>query len=162
MPVTETHTYFSPIGPLLIEVFDNQIIKVLFSDTEVKTKGFNTELREKLNYQLDEYFAGRLFDFDLPVHPAGTDFQKRVWNQLLSIPYGKQLTYLELAFQLGNRNLLRAVGGANSRNPVAIIVPCHRVIGTNQKLVGYAGGIWRKKWLLQHENTHDPFRTTLL
>jgi methylated-DNA-[protein]-cysteine S-methyltransferase len=160
--VTEKFTYFSPIGLILIETEEDQIIKVLFSETEVETNGFNPELKENISVQLDEYFTGKRFNFDLPVHAAGTDFQKRVWEQLCTIPYGNQITYLDLALQLGDRNLIRAVGGANSKNPVSIIVPCHRVIGMHNKLVGYAGGIWRKKWLLQHENTHNPFKTTLL
>lgn len=160
--MTEKFTYFSPIGPLVIESEGHQISKVFFSDTEVVTNGFDPELKQNISFQLDEYFAGRQFSFDLPVHPAGTDFQKRVWKQLDAIPYGNQITYLGLALQLGDRNLIRAVGGANSKNPVAIIIPCHRVIGMNNKLVGYAGGIWRKKWLLQHENTYKPVKTTLL
>lgn len=160
--MTEKFTYFSPLGPLQIESLDDQILRVLFSDTEVATDGFNPELKQTVSFQLDEYFAGLRFSFDLPVYPTGTDFQKRVWKQLCAIPYGNRITYLELALQLNDRNLIRAVGGANSKNPVAIIVPCHRVIGTNNKLVGYAGGIWRKKWLLQHEHTYNPFKTTLL
>jgi methylated-DNA-[protein]-cysteine S-methyltransferase len=162
MSETEKYTYLSPLGPLLIETIEDQIVRLSFSDTIAETAGFSAALKERLTFQLDEYFAGRLYQFDLPLRPDGTDFQKQVWNKLLSIPYGNQLTYLELASHLGNRNLLRAVGGANSKNPVAIFVPCHRVIGTNRKLVGYAGGIWRKKWLLQHEETHNPLRTTLL
>jgi methylated-DNA-[protein]-cysteine S-methyltransferase len=160
--VTEKFTYFSPIGPLVIESEEDQIVKVLFSDTEVVTGGFDPELKQTVSFQLDEYFAGRQFSFDLPVQPAGTAFQKRVWSRLCTIPYGNPITYLDLALQLGDRNLIRAVGGANSKNPIAIIVPCHRVIGMNNKLVGYAGGIWRKKWLLQHENTCNPVKTTLL
>lgn len=160
--MTEKFTYFSPIGPLLIESAEGQILKVVFSDTEVVTNDFNPEFKKNISHQLDEYFAGRRFNFKLPLRPAGTDFQKRVWEQLCTIPYGNKITYLDLALQLNDRNLIRAVGGANSKNPIAIIVPCHRVIGMHHKLVGYAGGIWRKKWLLQHEHTHNPFKTTLL
>lgn len=160
--MTEKFTYFSPVGPLLIETEDDQICKVSFTEMEVETDGFKLKLKEDILVQLDEYFAGRRFKFDLPIHSTGTDFQKRVWEKLLAIPYGNQITYLDLALQLGNRNLIRAVGSANSKNPVAILIPCHRVIGIKNKLVGYAGGIWRKKWLLQHENTHNPLKTTLL
>ena len=160
--MTEKFTYFSPVGPLLIETEDDQICKVSFPEMEVETDGFKLKLKEDILVQLDEYFAGRRFKFDLPIHSTGTDFQKRVWEKLLAIPYGNQITYLDLALQLGNRNLIRAVGSANSKNPVAILIPCHRVIGIKNKLVGYAGGIWRKKWLLQHENTHNPLKTTLL
>jgi methylated-DNA-[protein]-cysteine S-methyltransferase len=160
--VPEKFTYFSPIGPLLIETEDDQICKVSFTEMEVETDGFKLKLKEDILVQLDEYFAGGRFSFDLPIRYKGTDFQKRVWEKLLAIPYGNQITYLDLAQQLGNRNLIRAVGGANSKNPVAILIPCHRVIGIKNKLVGYAGGIWRKKWLLQHEHINNPFTTTLL
>lgn len=160
--MTEKFTYFSPVGPLLIETEHGQILKVSFTETEAGTKGFNRKLKATITVQLDEYFTGRRFKFDLPIYFKGTDFQKRVWDKLLTIPYGERLTYLDLALQLGDRNLIRAVGGANSRNPIAIIVPCHRVVGMNNKLVGYAGGIWRKKWLLQHEHAHNPFKTTLV
>jgi methylated-DNA-[protein]-cysteine S-methyltransferase len=101
--------------------------------------------------QLDAYFAGRLTAFNLPVHLHGTPFQQRVWNALQTIPYGTTLSYGELAQQIGQPKASRAVGLANGRNPVSIIVPCHRVVGSNGKLTGYGGGIERKQWLLNHE-----------
>ena len=157
----EYFTYYSPIGPLLIEAEDNLIRKISFHDREIETNGFNPELKEKISDQFDEYFTGNRFEFDLPLYSGGTEFQKKVWEKLISIPYGNQITYMDLALQLGDKNLVRAVGGANSRNPLAILVPCHRVIGNKNKLTGYAGGIWRKKWLLQHELIHVPDKSIL-
>ena len=101
--------------------------------------------------QLDAYFAGELEQFDLPLAPHGTPFQMRVWDELTRIPYGETISYMELALRLGDRKLVRAVGTANGRNPLSIIVPCHRVIGADGTLVGYGGGLERKRWLLEHE-----------
>ena len=101
--------------------------------------------------QLDAYFAGRLTEFDIPVKLDGTEFQRRVWSQLQAIPYGETISYGELARRVGSPKASRAVGLANGRNPVTIIVPCHRVIGSNGKLTGYGGGLDRKTWLLDHE-----------
>jgi len=160
--VTEKFTYRSPIGLLTAEAYNGQITRILFNDVMEDTEGFHADLKVNISLQLDEYFAGQRFEFDLPLEPDGTAFQRKVWEQLHTIPYGQQITYLDLAKGMGNRNLMRAVGGANSKNPVAIVIPCHRVIGANNRLIGYAGGIWRKKWLLQHEHTHNLFKTTLL
>ena len=101
--------------------------------------------------QFSAYFAGELRDFDLPLAPVGTPFQMRVWKALLEIPFAQTTSYGELATKLGDRNASRAVGLANGRNPIGIIVPCHRVIGANGALTGYGGGIERKRWLLAHE-----------
>jgi methylated-DNA-[protein]-cysteine S-methyltransferase len=101
--------------------------------------------------QLDAYFAGELVAFDVPLAVHGTEFQKRVWDQLVQIPYGETISYSELARRLGDLKLVRAVGLANGRNPISIIVPCHRVIGADGSLVGYGGGLERKQWLLEHE-----------
>ncbi len=102
--------------------------------------------------QLNEYFEGKRADFDLKLNPTGTDFQKKVWEELLNIPYGKTTTYLDMAKRLGDPKCIRAAATANGKNPLWIIVPCHRVIGSDGSLTGYAGGLWRKKWLLDHEN----------
>ena len=102
--------------------------------------------------QLREYFKGQRNHFDFKLNPQGTDFQQKVWQELLNIPYGKTLSYLELSKKLGDVKAIRAVASANGRNPLWIVVPCHRVIGTNGALTGYAGGLWRKKWLLEHES----------
>jgi len=101
--------------------------------------------------QIDGYFAGRRTVFDLPLDLRGTDFQRRVWKQLLTVPFGQTATYLDIALALGNPQAVRAVGAANGQNPVSVIVPCHRIIASNGKLTGYGGGLWRKEWLLRHE-----------
>jgi len=101
--------------------------------------------------QLAEYFAGERHEFDAPLALRGSEFQLAVWNQLLTIPYGQTASYQDIADALGKPRAVRAVGAANGQNPIAIIVPCHRVVGSNGKLVGYGGGLWRKEWLLRHE-----------
>ncbi len=101
--------------------------------------------------QLDEYFRGVRTQFDLKLNVMGTDFQKKVWEQLGSIPFGHTATYAQIAVAAGNDKACRAVGNANNKNNMPIIIPCHRVVGSNGKLTGYAGGLWRKEWLLAHE-----------
>jgi methylated-DNA-[protein]-cysteine S-methyltransferase len=101
--------------------------------------------------QLDRYFRGELTEFDLEIDPEGTAFEKRVWNELRRIPFGSTTTYGEIAARLGDLNATRAVGTANASNPIAIVIPCHRVIGADGELTGYAGGLHRKRWLLAHE-----------
>ena len=105
--------------------------------------------------QLQEYFQGRRKEFSLKLNPAGTDFQKNVWKALVDIPYGKTVSYMDLSKRLGDTKAIRAVAAANGKNPIWIIIPCHRVIGSNGSLTGYAGGLHRKKWLLDHES---PFK----
>jgi methylated-DNA-[protein]-cysteine S-methyltransferase len=101
--------------------------------------------------QMIEYFQGQRRVFDLPVQQTGTDFQQSVWQQLIQIPYGKTISYMELARRMGDTKTIRAAASANGKNQLAIVVPCHRVVGSKNDLVGYAGGLWRKKWLLDHE-----------
>lgn len=120
-----------------------------------KQEGANGILNEAKN-QLKAYFEGTLTNFDLPLHPAGTGFQQKVWNTLMEIPYGKSWSYKQLAIALGDVKCIRAAGTANGKNPLPIVIPCHRVIGTNNTMVGYGGGIWRKEWLLTHEK-HPVF-----
>src|SRR5690606_34971068 len=103
-------------------------------------------------YQLQEYFEGTRTQFSLQLNPQGTDFQKRVWEELQHIPYGKTISYLELSKKLGDIKAIRAVAAANGKNPLWIVVPCHRVIGSDGSLTGYAGGLHRKQWLLEHES----------
>ena len=160
--MTQSFTYPSPIGLMQFDCSDQYIITIQFTEHERKAIDIDPELEDRIFRQMEDYFEGRRFQFDLPLKPEGTDFQKRVWNQLAAIDYGQQISYLDLALRLGDKNLVRAVGGANSKNPLPIVVPCHRVIGSNKKLVGYAGGLWRKKWLLRHElefrqSSHDLF-----
>ncbi len=114
----------------------------------------STEIPEHLEdckFQLKEYFEGYRKSFDLELNPVGTEFQKGVWNKLRNIPYGKTLSYLQLSKQLGDVKAIRAVANANGKNPLWIVVPCHRIIGSDGSLTGYAGGLHRKKWLLEHE-----------
>lgn len=142
--------YSSPIGPLLIESKDDKITVVGFNKSEALEEN-HTPVIEQCLSQLDEYFfQGRKF-FDVELDPVGSDFQRRVWNELLLIPYGKTISYEALAINVGDINSIRAVGLANGQNPIAIIIPCHRVIGKNGDLIGYGGGLENKTWLLQHE-----------
>jgi methylated-DNA-[protein]-cysteine S-methyltransferase len=102
--------------------------------------------------QLQKYFDGKRTSFDFKMNPSGTYFQQKVWQELLKIPFGKTINYMDLAKNLGDPKVIRAAATANGKNPLWIVVPCHRVIGTDGSLTGYAGGLWRKKWLLEHEN----------
>ena len=102
--------------------------------------------------QLNDYFEGKRTNFNFKLNPSGTEFQQKVWKSLLEIPFGKTMSYMELSKKLGDVKAIRAVASANGKNPLWIVVPCHRVIGTDGSLTGYAGGLWRKKWLLEHEN----------
>lgn len=113
-----------------------------------------SELAEPME-QLDAYFGGELTEFDLQLAPTGTDFQRRVWSVLATIPYGETMTYGEVARQIGQPTASRAVGAANGQNPISIIVPCHRVIGTSGKMVGFGGGVGTKQKLLEHERRHS-------
>lgn len=121
-----------------------------FSDTWILDN--NAKPFAEARKQMRAYFAGELTDFDLPLKMIGTEFQKTVWRELLNIPFGVTISYGELAERVGNPSASRAVGAANGRNPISIIVPCHRVIGSNGKLTGYGGGMERKEWLLAHES----------
>jgi methylated-DNA-[protein]-cysteine S-methyltransferase len=145
-----TSHYKSPIGLIKIVTDEKGISSLIFTDD----KGMESQGMESLLVkQLDEYFTGKRKTFDFPLDLKGTDFQKKVWNELITIPFGKTITYKELSLRLGNLKAIRAVGAANGANPVSIIVPCHRVIGSDGSLTGYAGGLWRKKWLLEHESS---------
>ena len=139
----------SPVGDILLQADEEGRLTGLFlrHDVAAADDGPFDAARQ----QLDAYFAGELEDFDLPLAPHGTPFQLRVWDELTRIPYAETISYKELALRLGDRKLVRAVGLANGRNPLSIIVPCHRVIGADGTLVGYGGGLERKRWLLDHE-----------
>jgi len=140
----------SPLGITKIEGDENgiSVISVL-SEGQLSTK-IPKELQEAVS-QLQEYFEGKRQDFEFKLNPKGTNFQQKVWQELLNIPYGKTMSYLDLSKKLGDVKAIRAVASANGKNPLWIVVPCHRVIGTDGSLTGYAGGLWRKKWLLEHE-----------
>ena len=127
--------------------------KIFVSDAD--TKDISPEISEVLKEavsQLQEYFDKKRTDFDFKLNPKGTEFQQKVWKSLLEIPYGKTISYMDQTKKLGDIKAIRAVASANGKNPLWIVVPCHRVIGTNGSLTGYAGGLSRKKWLIEHEN----------
>ena len=145
-----TTYYSSPVGVLKIQCSKEQVVLIHFVE-EIGLEDDQTQLLKKTTVQLDEYFSGRRKDFDLPLGQKGSCFQENVWNHLVKIPFGKTISYLQLSKQIGDVKAIRAIASANGRNNLAIVVPCHRVIGSDAKLVGYAGGLWRKKWLLEHE-----------
>lgn len=145
----------SPVGPLRIGATATAITEIAFAapnNAPGKPPQDNpSALTALAGEQLAAYFAGTRSDFSLPLAPTGTAFQQRVWRQLRTIPYGDTCSYAAIAAAINNSRAVRAVGAANGRNPIAIVVPCHRVIGANGTLTGYAGGLDRKAWLLQHE-----------
>ncbi len=157
----------TPIGPLEVVSDGGRILTVAFAGgtgrgrrrgagRETGTQAVNRPpVLEVCLRQLEAYFRGERRSFDVPLRLEGTPFQRRVWQALLRVPFGRTTTYGELAAALGNPRAGRAVGGANHRNPVSIIVPCHRVVGGDGGLVGYGGGLWRKEWLLRHEREHE-------
>jgi methylated-DNA-[protein]-cysteine S-methyltransferase len=143
--------YFdSPIGLIVISANEQAIVSVLFTE-EAGTPEISSPLTRDCARQLEDFFRGKRQAFDLPLQPVGTNFQMEVWNELQKIPFGTTISYKSLAARLGNEKKIRAAGTANGKNPVSIIIPCHRVIGSNGELVGYGGGLWRKKWLLEME-----------
>ena len=153
----QTTYYKSPIG--IAEIIGNengiQSVSLLNEDfsTEQETpKEDLTNCMLECVRQLNEYFSGKRIEFDLRLNPKGTEFQQKVWKELLNIPFNKTRTYLEQTKAIGDVKAIRAVASANGKNPIAIIIPCHRVIGSDGSLTGYAGGLWRKKWLLEHES----------
>lgn len=141
----------TPLGITLIEGDENGIAKIWVLNEEVAiTKKIPAVLKDATQ-QLTEYFDGKRNAFDFSLNPQGTDFQKKVWKALLEIPFGKTTSYQELSIKLGDVKAIRAVASANGKNPLWVVVPCHRVIGSDGSLTGYAGGLWRKKWLIEHE-----------
>ncbi|MGQ7946035.1 methylated-DNA--[protein]-cysteine S-methyltransferase [Flavobacterium sp. WC2509] len=144
--------YFkTPLGIAQITGDENGISVISILDEGEISNEIPVILREAVS-QLNDYFEGKRADFDFKLNPKGTDFQQKVWKGLLEIPFGKTMSYLELSKKLGDVKAIRAVASANGKNPLWIAVPCHRVIGTDGSLTGYAGGLWRKKWLLELEN----------
>jgi methylated-DNA-[protein]-cysteine S-methyltransferase len=141
----------TPLGITLIEGDENGIAKIWVLNEDVPvTKKIPAVLKNAAK-QLTEYFDGKRDSFDFTLNPQGTDFQKKVWKALLEIPFGKTTSYQELSIKLGDVKAIRAVASANGKNPLWVVVPCHRVIGSDGSLTGYAGGLWRKKWLIEHE-----------
>lgn len=152
--IMDTFFYTSPVGIIKITASDSGIVSLNFERKSLvrtqKNKITNKHLKECIR-QLDEYFSGERTLFDLPLDATGTPFQKKVWDALRKIPHGQTVSYVDIARRIGKPKASRAVGGANNKNPVAIIVPCHRVVGKNGDLIGYAGGLIKKKWLINHE-----------
>jgi methylated-DNA-[protein]-cysteine S-methyltransferase len=155
----------SAVGPLLLTADESGLTRVWFEKggrghaprdewlrvEDAERDGDVATTIAAARAQLDEYFAGRRTRFELPLSPHGTPFQRRVWAALAEIPFGRTISYLELARTLGDERAVRAVGGANGKNPLPIVLPCHRVIGADGSLTGFGGGIERKRWLLEHE-----------
>jgi len=142
--------YTSPVGLVEVGSTEEAIASVYFVQNQ-RHDAAGSALVDVAIEQLAGYVSGTRHSFDLPLSFGGTQFQQAVWRQLLTIPYGETVSYLEIASALGNPKAVRAVGAANGQNPISIIAPCHRVIGSNGKLIGYGGGLWRKEWLLRHE-----------
>jgi len=140
----------TPIGVLEIRASERGVTQVVFSES-TESNANASRITDQCKQELDEYFKGTRKQFALPLDTKGTEFQKSIWDCLLAIPFGCSASYSDLAYQIKNPKAVRAVGAANGRNPIAIIVPCHRVIGRNGSLTGYAWGLERKQWLLKHE-----------
>jgi methylated-DNA-[protein]-cysteine S-methyltransferase len=161
--MTEQKLYYdymeTPLGELELTSSSNFLVSVLFVKTEKtvldKQPVLYSAINEEAKKQLDLFFKKELTQFKLPINPAGTEFQKMVWSELVKIPFGTTISYLTLAKKLGDPNSIRAAASANGKNPITIIIPCHRVIGTDGKLVGYSGDLKRKQWLLNHESKQE-------
>ncbi len=150
------YCYNTPIGKIIIGEKDNKITHLLFEGNSIPL-GYiikETPTLAKAHSQLQEYFKGQRKEFKLDLNPSGTEFMKKVWTSLLKIPYGETRSYKDIAISIGHDKAYRAVGLANNRNPIAIIIPCHRVIGANGSLIGYGGGLHIKTFLLELERAH--------
>ena len=141
----------SPLGLIKVVASEQYVLSVGFPDKKADDEHQN-EMTRLCEAQLNEYFEGKRRVLDVAVQAKGSEFQVRVWEELMEIPFGSQISYKELAEKLGDSKFTRAVGLANSKNKISIIIPCHRVLGRDGRLTGYAGGLWRKKWLLNHES----------
>lgn len=153
--MANTWIYESPVGKLLLIEKENKLIGLEFLEEDQvickENSNQKTPLLEACCKQLEEYFNGQRKDFQLPIYAEGTVFQQEVWQALTTISYGETASYKDIAIKIERPKAMRAVGNANHNNPIPIIIPCHRVIGTSGKLIGYGGGLWRKEWLLKHE-----------
>ena len=147
----ETVAINTPLGIAQITGDANGITQISVIDEGDVSSEIPTGLQNAVT-ELNDYFQGKRTHFDFKLNPKGTEFQQKVWQALLEIPYGKTCSYMDLSKKLGDVKAIRAVASANGKNPLWIVVPCHRVIGTDGSLTGYAGGLWRKKWLLEHES----------
>lgn len=152
--MTENCIIKTPLGFAKIVGDNDGISEITILNSEEKETDIIPVNLEDCVMQLNEYFQGDRTHFDLKLNPHGTDFQRSVWSELNHIPYGKNISYLELSRQLGDEKAIRAVANANGKNPLWIVIPCHRVIGSDGSLTGYAGGLSRKQWLLEHESPY--------
>lgn len=146
-----TTSLLTPLGTTVITGNEDGIASIHCSHEPVEESPLVPGVLRRGAQQLEEYLAGQRKTFTVPLRPQGTPFQRAVWQLLQEIPFGKTISYLELARRLGDERAIRAVASANGKNPIWILIPCHRVIGSNGDLTGYAGGLWRKQWLLDHE-----------
>ena len=151
--------YRSPIGPIEIVGSQKGILTITFVDNPFETDPSLPACMTQCLRQLDEYFSGRRQKFSIPLILEGTDFQIAVWRQLKKIPFGQTVSYGDVARAVDSPRAFRAVGNANNKNPIPLIIPCHRVIGHDGKLVGFGSGIWRKEWLLNHEKSRAGVNT---
>lgn len=142
----------TPIGTARIVGNQEGISEISVLNEEADSTQLVPEVLLECVKQLTEYFEGERKNFSIKINPKGTEFQKTVWDELLNIPFGKRTTYMKQTLKLGNEKAIRAVASANGKNPIWIVIPCHRVVGTDGSLTGYASGLWRKKWLLEHES----------
>lgn len=152
MESNETTYYKTPIGTAKIVGNELGIQSITVIDEKMETSTNIPPYLQECIQQLNEYFNKIRTTFNLKLNPQGTDFQKRVWKELLNVPHGKTRSYLEQSKKLGDVKAIRAVASANGKNPIWIVIPCHRIIGSDGSLTGYAGGLWRKKWLLELES----------
>lgn len=154
-------TVKTPVGYLELKTSLNSLLSVSFTDIQLPSSVYQPLILTETARQLDDYFKGQLKEFHLKIQPEGTDFQLKVWQQVMKVEFGKTASYLEIALQTGSKNNTRAVGLANGKNPIPIIIPCHRIIGANGKLTGYAGGLENKRWLLHHEQNFSAKKNLL-
>lgn len=152
----------TPLGPVHIHSTTGSVTAVVFRNEHAQRRQPGTALEQQCARELQEYFDGTRNEFTFSCDQPGTDFQKRVWDELTKIPHGRTISYHELAVRLGDPKCIRAAGTANGKNNLAIVVPCHRVIGSDGSLTGYAGGLEKKEWLLRHEGSLPGMNQTSL
>ena len=152
MEQLKTTYYKTPIGTAKIEGNTDGITSITVLDKTIEACTTIPTCLQDCVLQLDEYFNKKRLNFNLKLNPQGTEFQQKVWKELQNVAFGKTSSYLEQTKAMGNVKAIRAVAAANGKNPIWIVIPCHRIIGSDGSLTGYAGGLWRKKWLLEHEN----------
>ena len=155
-PTRLSHIIKTPLGNLIAQVENDELVILDFLEKTGEFEMDEHPLFGVLQFQLDEYFLGKLKKFTIPLNPEGTSFQRKVWAKLRTVPFGARISYMELAELFGDKKAIRAIAAANGLNPIAILIPCHRIIGSDGSMTGYAWGIDRKKKLLQHELQHTP------